>query len=241
MHWSLGVVMAGLLVVGCGSSPDGDVVVFAAASLTDAFTEIGARFEEATGMEVEMSFAGSSALREQILEGAPAGVFASANTENMVPIVDGGFTQTAPVVFAVNAMAIAVPAGNPASVTGVDAFGAERLLVGLCAPGVPCGTAARTVLANAGVTPLPDTNEPNVRSLVTKLEVGEIDVGMVYRTDVQNSEEIEEVALDVDVNVAVVFPVAVLAGGGSRAEAFVEFLQGEAAREVLARHGFVLP
>ena len=68
-----------------------------------------------------------------------------------------------------------MPAGNPASATGVDAFGDERLLVGLCAPGVPCGTAARTVLVNAGVTPLPDTNEPNVRSLVTKLEVGEID------------------------------------------------------------------
>ncbi len=223
------------------SDLDGTVAVFAAASLTDAFTEIDTAFEDANpDVTVELNFAGSSALREQILSGAPADVFASANTSNMDQIVEGDAAAD-PTDFVTNALQIAVPAGNEAGVTGVDDFADPDLLIGLCAEEVPCGEFGREVLANAGVTPSLDTNEPDVRSLLTKLEAGELDAGIVYVTDVTAAgDAVEAIDIPDDVNVTATYPIATLtdAPNPAVADAFVEFVLSDEGQDILASYGF---
>jgi|SoiMethySBSTD1v2_1073268.scaffolds.fasta_scaffold21621_5 molybdate transport system substrate-binding protein len=223
------------------SDLDGSITVFAAASLTDAFGEAGDAFTEAhPGVTVELNLAGSQALREQILAGAPADVFAAANTSNMDQVVDAGAADE-PEVFARNSLEIAVPAGNPADVGGLDAFGDADLLIGLCAAEVPCGDFGREVLAAAGVTPAPDTEEPDVRSLLTKVAAGELDAGIVYRSDVLAAGvEVEGIEIPADVNVVADYPVATLTGSGEPevAAAFVEFLLSDDGQAILESWGF---
>src|SRR5690606_38345755 len=132
--------------------------------------------------EVMLNLGPSSGLREQILEGAPVDVFASANSENMEQVAQAGEVDEW-FVFARNRLTIAVPAGNRAGITGLDDFGRDDLVIGLCAEAVPCGDLARETLASAGITPAIDTNEPDVRALLTKLEADELDAGIVYLTD----------------------------------------------------------
>ena len=166
---AVGLMMV-LAVIACGGSVDDtsvrrELVVSAAASLTEAFREIETEYESANpDVDVILNLGGSSLLREQILSGAPVGVFASASLRIMDQISDAGHLDGQSRVFARNRMAIAVPAGNPAGVLGLDDLGDEGLLVGLCAPTVPCGDLAGRVLAAAGIRPAVDTEEPNVRS-----------------------------------------------------------------------------
>ncbi|MGH9227855.1 MAG: molybdate ABC transporter substrate-binding protein [Acidimicrobiales bacterium] len=223
---------------------EGDITVFAAASLTDAFTEVGTAFESGNpDVSVELNFAGSSALREQILAGAPADVFASANPSNMDRVVEGG-AATDPENFVTNRLQIAVPAGNDAGVTGLDDFADADLLIGLCAEEVPCGEFGREALANAGVTPSIDTNEPDVRSLLTKVEAGDLDAGIVYVTDVSAAaDDVEGVDIPADVNVIATYPIAALtdAGNADFAGAFVEFVLSDEGQEILESYGFDAP
>lgn len=241
------LAVVGLLGAGCGDGGEGEgsgIVVFAAASLTDAFEEAAAAFEAANpDATVELSFAGSSALREQILEGAPADVFASANASNMEAVVDAGEAGAAD-VFVRNRLEIAVPAGNPAGVTGLADLGRDELLVGLCAAEVPCGAFGREALADAGVTPAVDTEEPDVRALLTKVEAGELDAGLVYRTDVRSADGgVEGIAVPDDVNVVADYPIAVLTRSTdvATAEAFVAFVLSGEGQAILASHGFEAP
>jgi molybdate transport system substrate-binding protein len=247
-----------LLVAACGDDDDGatttsappadalegEITVFAAASLTDAFEEVGQAFEAANpGTTVEFNFAGSSALREQILSGAPADVFASANTSNMDQVVDGGAAESSE-PFAENELQIATPEGNPGGVTGLEDFANADLLIGLCAEEVPCGEFGREALANAGVTPSIDTNEPDVRSLLTKVEADELDAGIVYVTDVQSAgDTVEGIDIPTEDNVIATYPIAALtdAADSEVAEAFMEFVLSEEGQEVLASYGFSAP
>jgi molybdate transport system substrate-binding protein len=226
------------------STVEGDITVFAAASLTDAFTELGTTFEPANpDASVEFNFGASSALREQILAGAPADVFASANTSNMDQVVDGGAASD-PQDFVTNLLEIAVPAGNEAGVTGLDDFANADLLVGLCAEGVPCGEFGREALANAGVTPSIDTNEPDVRSLLTKIEAGDLDAGIVYVTDVMAAGgTVEGVEIPADDNMVATYPIAALtdAANPDTADAFVEFVLSDEGQEILDSYGFDTP
>jgi len=225
-------------------SAQGDITVFAAASLTDAFTELGTTFEsDNPDASVEFSFGASSALREQILAGAPADVFASANTSNMDQVVDGGAASD-PEDFVTNLLEIAVPAGNEAGVTGLDDFANADLLIGLCAEDVPCGEFGREALANAGVTPSIDTNEPDVRSLLTKVEAGDLDAGIVYVTDVMAAgDSVEGVEIPADDNVVATYPIAALtdAANADAADAFVEFVLSDEGQEILQSYGFDSP
>ena len=161
------LVVLGVAAAGCGGEDgDGRVRVFAAASLTEAFGELAGAYEETNpSVTVELNVAGSSALREQILEGAPADVFASADEANMAELVEAGEVVGVPQTFATNRMAIGVPPGNPGAVGGLADLADDELLVGLCAQGVPCGDLARSVLGTAGVEASVDTNEPNVGAL----------------------------------------------------------------------------
>ncbi|MBU4336191.1 MAG: molybdate ABC transporter substrate-binding protein [Actinobacteria bacterium] len=179
----------GPAATGAGASASSDVsgtvTVLAAASLTETFTELAEGFEAAhPGVEVVLSFGASSALATQIVEGgAPADVFASASTSTMDTVVSAAEAE-APVTFASNTLQIAVPPDNPAGVTGLADLADPAVKVALCQPEVPCGKVAAKVLAAAGVAVTPVTLENDVKSTLSKVELGEVDAGLVYVTDV---------------------------------------------------------
>ncbi len=230
--------------VGGGEDLEGELLVSAAASLTDAFGDIEAAFEEANpDIDVVLNLGASSALREQILEGAPADVFASANTSNMDQVVDAEEASD-PEIFVTNLLQIAVPEGNPGSVTGLEDFANDELLIGLCEEAVPCGDFARQALENAGVTPSIDSNEPDVRALLTKVEAGELDAGIVYVTDVQSTDgAVEGVDIPEEDNVVAEYPIAPLtnAPNPDAAAAFVAFVLSDEGQEILGGYGFGAP
>jgi len=236
-----------VLLAACGDAgkADEELLVSAAASLTDAFAEMETVFEAANpGVDVVLNFGASSTLREQILEGAPLDVFASANTSNMDQVVAAGDTVGEPQIFARNLLQIAVPAGNPAGVASLADFADEELLLGLCAQGVPCGDFAREVLAGAGVVPAVDTHEPDVRSLLTKVEAGELEAAITYVTDVASAADgVEGVHIPEEDNIVASYPIAVLAGAMNQgtAGAFIDFVLSDEGQTILADFGFASP
>jgi molybdate transport system substrate-binding protein len=254
-------VASALVLAGCGgddstdqSAPTasgnaetvtGPITVFAAASLTDAFGKLGKDFQAAhPGVKVTFNFAGSSALREQILSGAPADVFASANEANMTQVVNASATSGPATPFVTNELQIAVPADNPGKVTGLADFANSKLLIGLCAPEVPCGEFGREALGKAGVEPSVDTNEPDVRSLLTKLEAGDLDAGIVYRTDVLAAgDKVKGIDIPADQNVVAVYPIAALTASknSSTAKAFVQYVLSAQGQSTLRGFGFGPP
>src|SRR5438270_13824071 len=169
-----------------GGSMTGTLTVFAAASLTDVFTDLGNRLEKVhPGLDVQFNFAGSDALATQITQGAPADVFASANQKQMKVVTDAGLQAADPTVFADNVLEIAVPKGNPGHVTGLKDFANADLTLAVCAPSVPCGAAAQQVFTAAGITARPDTEETDVKAALNKVQLGEVDAALVYATDVK--------------------------------------------------------
>jgi len=234
-----------LAIVGCGKHADEELLVSAAASLTNAFGAMEIAFEEKhPETDVVLNLGGSASLREQILEGAPVDVFASANGSNMDQVVADAETFGEPRVFTVNLLQIAVPAGNPARVAGLEDFADEELLIGLCAEGVPCGDFAREVLANAGITPSIDTNEPDVRALLTKVEAGELDAAITYVTDVASvGGRVDGVEIPDAVNVAAEYPIAVLvrAADHGTAGAFIDFVLSQEGQAIMSEFGFTSP
>jgi molybdate transport system substrate-binding protein len=234
-----------MAVAACGgvaTEPE-EILVSAAASLTDVFGAIEAEYEQAhPGTDVVLNFGGSSTLREQILAGAPADVFASANQANVAAVVAAGDVSGDPVVFAENLMEIAVPRGNPADVADLSAFSEERLLLGLCTEGVPCGDFARLVFERGNIAPAIDTNEPNVRALVTKIEAGELDAGIVYVTDVAASD-VDGVPIPERLNAEASYPIVVLSGAPNPegAHEFVAFVLSSVGQTILSDFGFTTP
>ena len=218
--------------------------MFAAASLTDAMEEIAGAFEVASSdFDVRLNLAGSSSLREQILAGAPADVFASADSANMDRVLEAGEAASSSGL-ADNLLQIAVPPGNPEGITGLADFARDDLLIGLCAAEVPCGDLGRQALANAGVVAAVDTNEPDVRALLVKIEAGELDAGIVYVTDVRAAgDRVEGVPIPSNLNVATTYRIAALSAAPNPvgADAFVSFALSEAAQAILGRHGFSVP
>lgn len=223
----------------------GEVVVLAAASLTDAFGAIAEDFEAThPGVTVTLGFGASSALAQQVVAGAPADVVATASPATMADVVDAGATAGEPVVVARNRLQIAVPAGNPGGVEGLADLADESLAIALCAERVPCGAAATRVFAAAGITPAPDTLERDVRATLTKVRLGEVDAALVYRTDVLAAgDEVE--GIDVPEAGAAVndYLIVVLADAPepALAAAFVEHVLATDGRRVLADAGFELP
>ncbi|WP_197318795.1 molybdate ABC transporter substrate-binding protein [Saccharomonospora sp. NB11] len=238
------------LVVGagtaCGNGAEGERVltVFAAASLTDVFTELEQRFERThDDVDVRLHFAGSSRLAQQIAEGAPADVFASADVAPMRTLEREGLLDGAAEVFATNTVTIAVPRGNPAGITRLADLADPDVTVVVCAPAVPCGAAAQEVQRRSGVAVRPASEEADVRSVLTKVEVGEADAGLVYATDVAASDAVEEVAIPEAAEVVNGYPVAVpvTAEHPESARRFVELVLSDEGRRVFAEAGFGLP
>jgi molybdate transport system substrate-binding protein len=244
-------VLASLLIVGtaCGGTGSGDatngITVFAAASLTDAFTQIADEYGELHGVEVRLSFGPSDGLATQIQEGAPADVFASASPKWIDAVSDDpGVTDRAD--FARNVLVVIVPAEDPAGIVTVDDLREPGIKLVLAAEGVPVGDYAREMFANAGIAneALANvvSNEDDVKGVVQKVALGEADAGVVYRTDVTApvAADLETVDVPDDVDVVAVYPIAALAGASEHARGFVEYVLGPG-QETLRAAGFLPP
>jgi molybdate transport system substrate-binding protein len=221
------------------------LTVSAAASLRESLTAVARGFERANpATHVTLNFGASSALAAQIVQGAPVDVFAAASPATMRTVQQAGETAAPPAVFARNRLQIVVPAANPGRVRGLPDLAREELVVGLCAPQVPCGDLARRALAAAHVVARPDTLEPDVRALLTKVRLGEVDAGLVYRTDVLAAgRAVRGLDFAGSARASTDYQVAALAGSASPAAArgFVDFLTGPSGRAALRGAGFELP
>lgn len=234
-----------LLAAACGRASDDrrSVLVFAAASLTVSFEALAKAFEAANpDCAVQVSFGGSQQLALQIQQGARADLFASADLANLQKVVDLGAAAGAPRTFAQNGLAIAVGAGNPKGIASLVDLARGDLRVALCGEEVPVGKYARAALAKAGVALRSVSDEANVKALVAKVRLGEIDAAIAYRTDVVG-KDVAAVAIPPEHDVVAEYPLAVLTTGSERAgaEAFAAFVLGEQGRAILRAHGFQVP
>lgn len=229
---------------GAADELSGVLHVFAATSLTNAFTDIEAAFERVhPDVDVVTNFAGSSALVTQITEGAPADVFASADTTTMAKLSEAGGAAGEPIVFATNRSEIVVAPGNPLGIDAVDDLTGELILV-VCSPEVPCGSYATEIFANAGVTPEPDSLEENVGAVITKITSGEADAGIVYATDViAAGDAAEGIEIPAELNVVAEYPITATTGAANpdAATAFLAFVAGADGQAILATYGFTAP
>ena len=221
------------------------LTVFAAASLKGAFTDLGQQLEAAhPGAEVRFSFGGSSDLVTQLQQGAPGDVFASADTTNMDKATADDLVEGSPVDFASNTLEIAVPPDNPASITSFADLAEDGVMVVVCAPQVPCGSATQKVEAVTGVDLTPVSEESSVTDVLNKVTSGEADAGLVYTTDVQTAgDKVLGVPFPESSGAVNVYPIAVLAGSENAelAREFVDLVTGSAGRQVLADAGFGQP
>jgi molybdate transport system substrate-binding protein len=226
------------------ASLSGSITVFAAASLKEAFTTIGKQFEAAhPGVKVTFSFGASSALATQIISGAPADVFASASPKNMQQVVTAGDASN-PVNFVKNVMEVAVPPSNPAHVTSVNDLAKSSVKVALCQPQVPCGATALKVFKNAKITVKPVTLQPDVKSVLTQVELGNVDAGVVYVTDVHAAgAKVLGVPIPASVEASTEYPIAAISksGNSALAQAFVAYVLSPAGQSVLTADKFEKP
>ncbi|MFI6995634.1 molybdate ABC transporter substrate-binding protein [Nonomuraea wenchangensis] len=221
-----------------------EVTVFAAASLTGTFTELGKTFEAAhPGTTVRFNFGSSATLAQQIVQGAPADVFAAASPATMKTVTDASLAAS-PVTFVRNKLQIAVPKDNPAKVDELKDLTDAKVKVALCAEQVPCGAAAVKALDAAGLKVTPVTLEQDVKATLTKVELGEVDAALVYRTDVIASAGkvtgIEFPEADQAIND---YPIATLAKApaGDLAGQFVDLVLSQQGKDVLTKAGFEAP
>jgi molybdate transport system substrate-binding protein len=227
---------------GSGSGSANELKVFAAASLTAAFTDIGKQFTSANGgTKVTFNFAGSQALATQIQQSAPADVFASADLANMGKVKDLVGT---PQNFASNLLAIVVEKGNPKGVKGLDDLASPDLKVVLAAEDVPAGRYAKQALDKAGVKVTPVSQEDNVKAVVTKVSLGEADAGIVYVTDVSaGGDKVEGVDIPQTQNVTATYPIATVKAtkAQDKAQAFMDLVLSAQGQQVLEQYGFLPP
>ncbi len=249
-----GLLAAPLLTACAGSSsstagtpaatPSGGITVFAASSLTGAFTTLADRFERAhPGTTITLNVGGSPALATQITQGAPADVYASASTATMDAVV-AAQAANAPITFATNRLQIAVPPTNPAGITSLNDLATPGVKVALCQPAVPCGATARQVFRNATITVTPVTEEPDVKAALAKVQLGEVDAAVVYVTDVLAARgSVLGVPIPAEVNAATAYPIATLTGSKNPAlaQAFVDDVLSTQGRQALTAAGFAVP
>ncbi|MFN8036897.1 MAG: molybdate ABC transporter substrate-binding protein [Acidimicrobiia bacterium] len=223
----------------------GSLNVFAAASLTEAFTDYKQTLESKNpDLSVTNNFAGSQALVTQIENGAPADVFASADVKNMQTLMDKGLVET-PQIFAKNKLEIAVAPGNPKHITGLADLEKPGVVLVLEDPTVPAGNYARQAFRKAGLpAPQPASNELDVKSTLAKLESGDADAVIVYVTDViAAGSTVEGVAIPDDQNVVATYPIAVVKAtkNPTAAQGYVDGLVNGPGRQVLQARGFLPP
>jgi molybdate transport system substrate-binding protein len=252
------IIVLALALTACGApasttaSEPVTLTVFAAASLTDAFTEIGAAFEDTNpGVTVTFNFAGSQGLRTQIEEGARADVFASANAREMDTLVSNGFVaQDAPLLFLTNQLVVILPADNPAGIVSLEDLAKPGMKLVFAAEEVPVGRYSREALDLMNATygaGFKDkvlanvvSNEDNVKQVVAKVQLGEADAGIVYTSDAIAAPELQTIDIPVEVNVLAVYPIAALneSANAEISEAFIAYVLSDEGQAVLAKWGF---
>ena len=250
--------MVSLALAGCGAAAHKsraeatDLTVFAAASLADAFSEVGAAYEAANpGLTARFSFAGSQTLRTQIEEGAPVDVFASANNKEMDALVTGGLVSAdAPKAFLFNKLVVILPAENPAGLQSLQDLSAPGLRLVLAAQEVPVGEYARQSLEKMNLSFGPDfservlanvvSNEDNVKQVVAKVQLGEADAGIVYSSDAVAAPDLKTIEIPADLNVIATYPIAPLVDTDNPAQAagFVEYVLSPEGQAILQEWGF---
>ncbi|UUL77063.1 molybdate ABC transporter substrate-binding protein [Pseudarthrobacter sp. Fe7] len=225
-----------------GTKPGGAITVYAAASLKQTFTDLARTFEaDNPGTTVTLSFAGSSDLAGQIGQGAPADVFASADTANMKKVQDAGLADGTPKDFATNTLAIAVPPGNPAGVSALRDLGRPGIKLVTCASQVPCGAATARVAAAAGLTLSPVSEENAVTDVLGKVTSGEADAGLVYGTDIKGAgTRVAGIQFPESGSAVNTYPIVGIAGGHNKAtaQAFLDLVTGPEGHRVLSAAGF---
>jgi molybdate transport system substrate-binding protein len=244
------VAIALTLISGCSSTEqpatgNTKIMVFAAASLKKTFTDIGEEFKsENPGAAVEFSFAGSSDLVTQLTQGAPADLFASADTKNMDNAAAAGLLAGDPVNFASNTLTIAVAPGNPKKIASFKDLTQQGLSVVVCAPQVPCGSATQRVEQTTGVMLNPVSEESSVSDVLNKVTTGQADAGLVYVTDARGAgDKVAEVPFPEAARAVNTYPIAVLKGSQNAelARKFIDLVTGESGQKVLNAAGFTKP
>ncbi|MBV9922064.1 MAG: molybdate ABC transporter substrate-binding protein [Pseudonocardia sp.] len=248
-----------LLLTGCGGSSGGTsapasasaapqaqtLTVLAAASLTESFNAIGKQFEtDHPGVTVKFNYAGSSDLAQQIVNGAPADVFAAASDATMKTVTDAKLTAAPPVTFAKNVLQIATPPGNPKRIAAFADLAKPDVKVVVCAPQVPCGAAAQKIEKSTGITLKPVSEEADVKSVLSKVQTGDADAGLVYVTDVNSAgNKVQGVNFPEASQAATNYPIAVLknAPAADLANQFQSAVTGEQGQKVLDQAGFAKP
>jgi len=228
-----------------GTRPVGTITVFAASSLTDAFKRVGDQLaQQNPGADVVFNFGSSSTLATQIVNGAPADLFASADDTTMQRIADATLTDGAPEVFAGNRLQIAVAAGNPKGITGLADLAKPGLVVVLAAPTVPAGRYAADALQKAGITVAAASHEVDVRAVLNKVMLGEADAGIVYVTDVRSAgPRVSGVDIPEQQQAVARYPIAVVkdARNPRLARAFVAYVLSTEGQRLLTEFGFSRP
>lgn len=228
---------------GCSSDSKTKLTVFAASSLTGTFTSLEKQFEkDHSDVDVVLSFGSSTTLAEQITSGAPADVIATADDKSIGLVKDARQLATGPTQFATNTLVIAVPAGNPGHLTGVDSLNNVSFVA--CDPSAPCGAAAAAMLANAGITAKPATYLPDVATTLTQVENGEADAGIVYVTDAKSAgSQVEATQIPAADNVVNPYFIGTVkdAKQASLADDWVALVTGQVGQSVLQEAGFGKP
>lgn len=232
----------------------GDLTVFAAASLTDAFDSMKADLEAAhPGLTITYNFAGSQALVTQLDEGAEADVFASANNAQMTAAEENGSISGEPETFVHNELAIVTPADNPAGIDAPEDLGAEGVRLVLAQAEVPVGRYAREAVCEMGadstvfgegfvdrVAANVVSEEEDVRDVLAKVELGEADAGIVYVSDAAVAgDEVQLIAIPADFNVIATYPIATVTGGDAAlGDAFISYVLSDEGQATLQEYGF---
>lgn len=218
------------------------ITVSAAASLTETFTTLAHRFEAShRNVKVSLNFGGSAQLAQQVVSGAPVDVFASASQKTMDQVTKVGRASGKPTVFVRNVLEIAVPPGNPARIRGLADFGRDSLRLAVCLPTVPCGAAAQKLFTLSHVDARPDTLEDDVKGVLTKVELGEADAGLVYRTDVAAAgSKVAGIDFPEAGKVVNSYPIVAVSDSVDAAQ-FIAFVLSDTGRSVMSKAGFQQP
>jgi len=224
------------------AAPRANLTVLAAASLTDVFKTAGAAYEKAhPGTKLTFSFAGSQELVAQVSQGSPADVLVTADTKSMDKVrADTG----TPAIIAKNRLVIATGEGNPFKVDDLKDLADTKLKVVLAAPEVPAGKYSKQILDKQGVAVKPVSQEPNVRAVLSKVEMGEADAGLVYRTDAESAKDkVDAVEIPDDQNAIAQYPAATIkdSKNAAAAAAFVAWLSSPEGQKILQDAGFQKP
>jgi molybdate transport system substrate-binding protein len=225
------------------SALSGYINVFAAASLTASFTALGIAFHQAhPGVGVNFNFAGTPTLVTQIEQGAPADVFASADTTNMDKLTMDGFTSGSSKIFARNQLEIVVAPGNPKGISALADLAKPGVIYITEGPTVPAGKYSLQALATAGVKVTPKSLETSVTAVISKIELGEADAGIVYTTDIQAAgSKVQGVPIAAADNVIATYPIVAVKGTkySDVANAFIDYVLSSTGQSTLATFGFL--